>query len=472
LCELKCPKVYIYKYIMDVLEENNKFILNNYKIDDKLHVISVIFNPYNYKKKYSLAKEFFIRMEKEKNVILYIVELAYGEQQFTVTSSTNPRHLQIRSTTPLWHKENLINLGIQTLLPINWKAVAWIDADVEFENPVWATNALKILNGGNDFIQLFTHVTDMDSQNQLINTFTGFGYQYCRNFKKGTGINYWHPGFAWACNRDTYDKIGGLYQEGILGDGDNVMAHLIIQHSGSVLKSGMNGEYIRFITDLQKKYTDIKLGFVPGNIRHYFHGKRKNINYSNREDRLISHQYNPYTFITTNENRLIIPTKEFPFELLKEIDNYFKCRNEDEIDIEEIIMTKQKDDTEAVQYKINYIFSQFDKFKDDLESIQNVKYTNTTTAKSNQQSSQQSQHLQQSLYPQQQQQKNYNQNHQQPQSQQQHYQQPQQQHYQQPQQQHYQQPQQQHYQQPQQQHYQTNATTLPKKINFKNMSFK
>ena len=40
---------------------------------------------------------------------------------------------------------------------------------------------------------------------------------------------FWHPGFAWACNRVTYDKIGGLYQEGILGAGDNIMCQLLIQ---------------------------------------------------------------------------------------------------------------------------------------------------------------------------------------------------------------------------------------------------
>jgi YidC/Oxa1 family membrane protein insertase len=39
------------------------------------------------------------------------VELVYGEQKFYVTEKKNKRHLQIGGVTPLWHKENMINLG-------------------------------------------------------------------------------------------------------------------------------------------------------------------------------------------------------------------------------------------------------------------------------------------------------------------------------------------------------------------------
>ena len=61
--------------------------------------------------------------------------------------------------------------------------MAWIDADIEFENASWATDTLKILNGCSDVVQLFSHAVDMDKNNYTLNTFSGFGYNY-ENGKK------------------------------------------------------------------------------------------------------------------------------------------------------------------------------------------------------------------------------------------------------------------------------------------------
>jgi len=356
------------------VDNTKQFILRNNKIEDKLHVVAVISNPCNFKIRYSLAKEFFKRMENEPDIILYIVELVYGKQEFAVTTHTNKRHLQLRTDTPpLWHKENMINLGVKYLLPKDWKAMAWIDADIEFENPHWASDALKILNNGNDFIQLFTHAIDMDYSKNILTTFTGFGYQYSKNFKKSsTGNQYWHPGFAWACNRNTYDKIGGVFQEGILGSGDNIMCHCFIKKGTETLKKGMDESYIKFVENLQSKYNGIKLGYVPGNIRHYFHGKKENRNYFGREDILINHKYNPYTYITTDNVGLIIPTEDCPKDFIKDIMGYFEARNEDEMVLEEL-MAKPKDDKDVVKYKIEYIFNEFEKFKNDLVTVQETK---------------------------------------------------------------------------------------------------
>ena len=344
-----------------IIDNTKEFVLNNEPIEEKLHVIAVVSNPCNFKIRYKLTQEFMKRMEKEPNVIAYLVELVYGNQPFGVTEAGNKRHLQIRTDChPLWHKENMINLGVKYLLPADWKAVAWVDADVEFESSHWALDALKILNGGNDFIQLFTHCIDMDFNKQIMNTFTSFGYQYSKNFEKGTGQKYWHPGFAWACNRKTYNKTGGIYDVGILGSGDNIMCHTFIKKAPDSLKKGMSQEYIDYVANFQHKMEGVKLGYVPGPIRHYFHGKKENRNYYGREDILIKYQFNPYTFIKYDDTGVIIPTESFPKEFLKDIMDYFSNRNEDEMVIEEI-MTKDKNNKDVLEYKINFILHEFDK---------------------------------------------------------------------------------------------------------------
>ena len=158
-------------------------IINNDPIDDKLHVIAVISNPCLFARRYILMKEFIRRIESEEpNVILYVVELAYGKQRFLITDKKNKRHLQIRCDVPLWHKENMVNLGIRKLLPTNWKAVAWIDADIEFENPTWAMDTLKILNGSKDIVQLFSHALDMNPIGEAMKIFTSWGTNITNNF--------------------------------------------------------------------------------------------------------------------------------------------------------------------------------------------------------------------------------------------------------------------------------------------------
>ena len=68
-------------------------IQNNDPIEDKLHVIAVISNPCLYVTRYILFKEFIQRIEnEERNVILYIVELTYGDQKFIVTDKKNKKH--------------------------------------------------------------------------------------------------------------------------------------------------------------------------------------------------------------------------------------------------------------------------------------------------------------------------------------------------------------------------------------------
>ena len=331
-------------------DNTRQLILGNTPIEDKLHVIAVISNPCNYKIRYKLARQFFQRMEQEKDVILYIVELVYGDQEFAVTTKGNKRHLQLRGETPLWHKENMINLGIKYLLPSNWKAVAWVDADVEFDNPYWATYALRVLNSGKDFVQLFTNVFDMDNEQQILNIFTGFGYQYSKNFKKGKGLNYWHPGFAWACTRKAYEQIGGIIEEGILGSGDNITCHSFIKQAPQRLKKGMTNEYMDFVKDKQDKFDGLNLGYIPGTIRHFYHGKKENRNYYGREDILIRHKYDPNTFITRDAKGLIIPTETCPKELLKDIIDYFEERNEDE-GIDDVVTPQKQNSPILIEAK-------------------------------------------------------------------------------------------------------------------------
>ena len=306
-------------------------ILNNDPISKTLHVIMVISNPCQFARRYILAKQFRQRMEETSNVLLYIVELAYGDQKFHVTDSLNKRHLQVKADIPLWHKENMINMGVK-LLPKSWKAMAWIDGDIEFDSSSWALDTLKILNGSKDIVQLFSHAIDMNRNENAMSIFPSFGFQYTKKREYGrTGINMWHPGFAWASTRKAYQKMGGLYQMSILGSGDHNMSFSLIGNYLQSLNENMTQDYKNSVEEFQKNVKGLRLGYVPGVIRHYFHGSKKNRKYSERWKVLADNLYEPSKHMTLRSDGLLIPTSSCPQKLLDDILSYFAQRNEDGI---------------------------------------------------------------------------------------------------------------------------------------------
>jgi hypothetical protein len=307
-------------------------IENNSPIEDKLHVIAVISNPCLYAKRYILMKDFIKRFENdEPNCILYIVELAYGNQKFIITDSNNNKHLQLRTDIPIWHKENMINLGVKKLLPKSWKAFAWIDADLEFENNTWASDTLKILNGTKDIVQIFSHCVDMDNNEMTMKVMNSAGYQYTKQKQYTTNNeNFWHPGFAWAMTRKAFERVGGLYEVSILGSGDHIMMHCLLNNGKNSISSTNTDDYKNSILEYEKKFCKLRFGYVPGVIRHYYHGSKKNRGYQERWKILVNHKYSPILHIQKDSNGLIIPTKEFSKELQQEIFDYFASRNEDD----------------------------------------------------------------------------------------------------------------------------------------------
>jgi hypothetical protein len=302
-------------------------IINNDPLEEKLNVIVVISNPCLYKRRYKLFKEFEKRIEQDDNVNLFIVELVYGNQEFAVTDENNKNHLQIKTKVPIWHKENMINLGVKYLLPSSWKAFAWVDADLEFESASWALDTLKILNGCKDIVQVFSHAIDMDKYENTRHTYTGFGYNYSKNNNK----EYWHPGYAWAITRKAYEKIGGLYDMSALGGGDLIMARSFI---GGWKKNknifGLPGDFTNRVLKFQQKANSLRLGYTPGVVRHYYHGSRKNRKYTGRLDVLQKQSFSPSKHLKYDNFGILIPTAKFSKKFKNDILKYFKERKEDD----------------------------------------------------------------------------------------------------------------------------------------------
>jgi hypothetical protein len=315
---------------------NNKILLekslkSSEKIDEVLHVITCISNVCEYRRRWELMIEFMERMKYVNNIKLYVVEMAYGDQEYVITEKDNPNHLQLRAEHALWHKENMINLGIKKLLPKDWKAVAWIDGDIEMEDNEWVINALKVLKNF-DIIQLFGICLDLDERENPMNIWQSFGYKYCngKKFSHERGLNYWHCGYAWACTRDFYEKMNGLYDRGILGSGDYILSQIFLGNIAS-----LNNNLTEFKNDIINHYKGIlgekvKVGYIPSIIKHYFHGSKKNRKYIERNNILKEICYDPCVHVKYDQNGVLVNTDKMYEECIKKIKDYFYERNEDE----------------------------------------------------------------------------------------------------------------------------------------------
>ena len=309
--------------------------MNNEPIDTTLHVIAVISNPCQFARRYILAREFMVRMERERNIKLYFVELAYGDQEFHVTDKKNKRHLQLRGSIPLWHKENMINIGVKKLLPPTWKAFAWIDADIEFENTTWALDTLKVLNGYKDIVQPFSHCVDMNKNMTAIGIYPSFGFQLTKKQPYG-GIqsNMWHPGYAWAATRDAINTMGGLFELGIVGAGDHHMACCLIGEGKRSIPAGVTAEYKKQVLHWEQRVSRLhhNIGFVRGTIYHFWHGKKRDRAYKSRWEILKENAYDPVKHVHKDWQGLLTlyPGHE---KLRNDLRDYFQSRNEDSIDL-------------------------------------------------------------------------------------------------------------------------------------------
>jgi hypothetical protein len=315
---------------IDAIEYKNEVkyaIQNNLPLEEKLNIVLVISNPCLYGRRYKLLNDFVARMDIEEHVRLFVVEMIYPGQDFKVTSSKNPNHLQLKQNVVIWSKENMINLAVKHLLPKEYKCFAWVDADLEFESTTFAMDALKILNGSRDVVQLFSHCVDMDKEELTMTTFSSFGYNYSKQkIYSGTGKDFWHPGYAWAITRTAYEKIGGIYDKGILGSGDKIMALSFINKVEYMHHPKYHPDYNNSMTEYQKKAKTLRLGYVPGVILHHYHGSKENRRYTERWNILINHQYTPQQMYYQEGILKADLSPEFKKELL----HYFSERKEDD----------------------------------------------------------------------------------------------------------------------------------------------
>ncbi len=342
-----------------------------------LDVVAVISNPVRFKIRYSLYRAFERHMDNS-GVRLTTVELVHGDRPFEITTSDNPRHVQLRTSSELWHKENLVNLGVQRL-PSDWQYVAWIDADVTFARPDWVQETLQQLQN-HPVVQLFSKIIELgpnhepyDSEKGLVQQSFASCYRHaldsgylesavwpCYGARKHapafpeefiphgaysispltavgqTTTEYWHTGYAWAMTREAFEGVGGLIDRAILGAADHHMAWAMIGYGLPSVHGKATAAYRDMVMQWQSladEHVRGNVGCVDGLVIHHFHGPKAGRRYVGRWDVIVNNHYDPNVDLKKDWQGLVALTGRNP-GLRDGIMAYFRGRDEDSTSIE------------------------------------------------------------------------------------------------------------------------------------------
>ena len=311
-----------------VSESDDEFISTNKTTeDDILYVIAVVSNPARFERRYKLFKEFCKRMKNEKQVKLVTIELQQGNRPFATKSL-----IKLRTEYELWYKENLINVAAR-YLPHDWKYMAWIDTDLEFQNKNWVRDTIEQLQTYK-IVQLFSHCIDLGIKDETLQVHTGIFYAYCNGEKYVTPTkygNYFHVGYAYAITKEAYNSIGGLLEFAVLGSADNHMALALLGLVDESINQKLHPNYkllCKIFQERCEKHIKKNVGYVHGTILHNFHGNKVDRQYKSRWEILVNNQFDPLVDIYKDHQGLWILDGS-KSKLRDDIIRYFRERNED-----------------------------------------------------------------------------------------------------------------------------------------------
>jgi hypothetical protein len=302
-----------------------------YNIHPEAIIISCFFNPEN--SPYRL-KAFKIFYESIKHLNHTIIECVIGNTQPQLKESENIRRLYTENL--LWHKESLLNKIISEL-PLEFKYVFWIDADVLFTNENWLVDGVLQLQN-NNIIQPFEYCVLLEkdeikpsfSMDKIRNSYlpNAINNKVWRSFaanfistelwKNEIYNKHGHVGFAWGAKRDILDEVP-LFDKALIGGADHVIAHAAAGQIPHVcIKEAFkeNIDQVKLWSNDFYKVTKGKIGFVEGDLYHMWHGDIDKRQYRERNE------YNSKIkeIINRDENGLFITNKADDYY----IKNYFK----------------------------------------------------------------------------------------------------------------------------------------------------
>lgn len=331
----------------------DKFFKRRYKRHPQAMVISCYFNPTKSRYRKKVFDQYY---ETIKHLDHRIIECIIGDGESELPQVSN---LEIvRTTNVLWHKETLLNKLIFDI-PETYYYVFWVDADVIFTNMNWLVDGCKELER-RSVIQPFEYCVHLDKdeiqpkqsiknlldinfprlepkQASKYKVWRSFGVNQFANVNKSNDYDiHGHVGFAWGARLDFLKSINGLYDKGLVGGADHIMAHAFAGEipCECIEKSfGDQEDLLNWSKNAYREMGFLGIGYVPGNLYHLWHGDIEKRQYLKRIQEFtskaqnIKHRDDNGLFITDDDSyvRNYFQFREFSDVLIDTVnsDNLF-----------------------------------------------------------------------------------------------------------------------------------------------------
>ncbi|WP_033921934.1 hypothetical protein [Sphingomonas sp. 37zxx] len=300
----------------------------------------------------------FAQRVRAQGLKLAIIELAHDrtgvdgaeadtDGEFEIDASVCDLLLQRRCDVTLWQKERLLNLAIAAL-PAACDKVVWLDGDILFENPDWVGQTASLLDR-HPVVQPFDRAVWLtpDTVTPPEHPPRGLG-EGCempgmaatmasggeRQRLLADYFNHGHPGFAWAARRTILAKHP-LYDRHILGGGDVTIAHAIFGDRDywrglNMACRDMTAAEIAAMGSWGRAFhgaIDGSIGYVPGRVRHLWHGPLAQRGYRDRWKILRQADYDPLRDVAVDADRQCLRWASDKPVLHRQVAGYFQQRS-------------------------------------------------------------------------------------------------------------------------------------------------
>lgn len=289
---------------------------------------------------------------KRAGVRLVVVEAMFGQRVAAVSDLGTETDYQVTITDEIWHKENLINIGMQRALRPQDEYVAWIDCDI-YPDPAhaetWAVETIEALQHY-AVIQPWSDCTDRAPNGTILHDHQGraivwrsFGSIWAQTGQTPSNASphtyakqgFGHPGYAWAARREALDKLGGLIDRAVLGAGDHHMALSLLGVAQLSVPAGLQANYYAMVYDWQKRATQwVKknLGFAAISWNHEWHGKKQDRQYESRWQILQKYQFDPVHDLVADTQGALHLSEE-GLRMRDAFRRYYRARAECSVDV-------------------------------------------------------------------------------------------------------------------------------------------
>lgn len=299
----------------------------------ELGAVCCYFNPCHYRTR-RLNYHLFRAGILATGIHLLTVELAFGDDDFELTGVDNL--LQMRSRDVMWQKERLLCLGIERLAEDGFSKLAWLDADIRFQNPHWPEALARALDNVS-LVQIF-------SRGLILGPGRGHGLERPGVVWQLHTSNLFQPrrshlGLAWGAPTHLVRRLG-LYDAAVIGGADalicyapffvprNPLAPQQFEQLASALQlnSLRQAHYHEWATRFAALVHG-KLGYVEGTVEALYHGMLTHRSYLARQGILAD--FDPAHDLRLNADRCWEWATAKP-EMHRQVREYFLQRREDE----------------------------------------------------------------------------------------------------------------------------------------------